>query len=57
MHMRAIFLQSALNDEEEKKRKRKKFLRKFADSYLGNGLRDLIQIYNVASPAWRLTPL
>ena len=29
------------------KKKMKKFLQKFADTYLRNGLRDLIQIWNV----------
>ena len=35
------FLQSVRSDEEKKT---KNFLRKFADSYLGNGLRDLDKI-------------
>jgi len=34
----------------QKEGKMKKFLQNFADSYLGNRLRDL------ASPEWRLTP-
>ena len=42
----------------KKKKKTKKFkLQKFADSYLRNNLTDLIQIWNVASPAWRLTSM
>jgi len=56
------FLQSVRNDEEEEKEgdeeeKTKKFLWNFADSYLRNGLRDLVKIWNMASPLWRLTPL
>ena len=34
------------NDKEEKKPKKN-----FADLYLGNGLRDIMQIWNVASEA------
>jgi len=30
--------------KKNKKKKTKKFLRNFADSYLGNGLRDLLTI-------------
>ena len=40
---------------EKKKEKTKKFLQNFADSYLWNGLRDLIKIWNLASPEWKLT--
>ena len=40
---------------EKKKKKNKKFLQNFADTYLGNGLRNLIKIWNLASPEWRLT--
>ena len=47
------FLQSVWNDEEETK----KFLQNFADSYLGNSLRDLVEIWNMAYHLWRLTPL
>jgi len=36
---------------KKKKKKTKKFLRNFADSYLGNGFRNLPQIGNAASPA------
>ena len=36
---------------EKKKKKTKKFLRNFADSYLGNVLRDLLKIWNLASPS------
>ena len=41
---------------KRRRKKTKKFLRNFADSYLGNGLRDLLKIWNLASPEWRLTP-
>ena len=34
---------------KKKKKNTKKFLQKFADLYLGNSLRNLIQIWNVAS--------
>ena len=40
-------------DEEEKKNEEKK--RNFGHSYLGNGLSDFLQIWNVDSPIWRAT--
>ena len=43
----AIFA-SVRKDEEEKKRT-------FGRSYLGNGLSDFLQIWNVDSPSWRAT--
>ena len=48
----AIFA-SVRKDEEEKKRRKKK--RNFGRSYLGNGLSDFLQIWNVDSPSWRAT--
>jgi len=36
--------------------KKKKTLLKFSDSFIRNNL-DLVKIWNVASPAWRLTSL
>ena len=36
--------------KKKKKKKMKKFLRNFVDSYLGNGLRDLVKIWNITSP-------
>ena len=44
---------SVRKDEEEKKTKKNK--RNFGRSYLGNGLSDFLQIWNVDSPSWRAT--
>ena len=48
----AIFA-SVRKDEEEKKNEEKK--RNFGHSYLGNGLSNFLQIWNVESPSWRAT--
>ena len=48
----AIFA-SVRKDKEEKKNEEKK--RNFGHSYLGNGLSDFLQIWNVDSPSWRAT--
>ena len=42
-------------EEEEKNNKTKKKKRNFGRSYLGNGLSDFLQIWNVDSPSWRAT--
>ena len=52
MRFIAIFA-SVRKDEEKKKRREKK--RNFGHSYLGNGLSDFLQIWNVDSPSWRET--
>ena len=49
----AIFA-SVRKDEEEKKNEEKK-KRNVGCSYLGNGLSDFLQIWNVDSPSWRAT--
>ena len=48
----AIFA-SVRKDEEEEKNEEKK--PQFGRSYLGNGLSDFLQIWNVDSPSWRET--
>ena len=37
------------------KRRRRRKKRNFGHSYLGNGLSDFLQIWNVDSPSWRAT--
>ena len=37
------------------KRRRRKKKRNFGRSYLGNGLSDFLQMWNVDSPSWRAT--
>ena len=49
----AIFASVRKDVEEEKKTKKKQ--RNFGHSYLGNGLSDFLQIWNVDSPSWRAT--
>ena len=53
----AIFASVRKDEEEEekKKKKTKKKKRNFGRSYLGNGLSDFLQIWNVDSPSWRET--
>ena len=41
--------------EKTKKKKTKKNNRNFGCLYLGNGLSDFLQIWNVDSPSWRAT--
>ena len=47
----AIFA-SVRKDEEEKNEEKKP---NFGRLYLGNGLSDFLQIWNVDSPSWRAT--
>ena len=49
----AIFASVRKDEEEEKKTKKKK--PNFGHSYLGNGLSDFLQIWNVDSPSWWAT--
>ena len=49
LHFIAIFASVRKDEEEEKK------TRNFGRSYLGNGLSDFLQIWNVDSPSVRAT--
>ena len=41
--------------KRRRKKKQRKKKRNFGHSYLGNGLSDFLQIWNVDSPSWRAT--
>ena len=41
--------------KRRRRKKRKKNTKLFGHSYLGNGLSDFLQIWNVDSPSWRAT--
>ena len=47
--LRFIVIFASVRKDEEKKK------RNFGRSYLGNGLSDFLQIWNVDSPSWRAT--
>ena len=51
----AIFSSVRKDEEKEKKKKPRKKKRNFGHSYLGNGLSDFLQIWNVDSPSWWAT--
>ena len=42
-------------EKTKKKKTKKKKKRNFGHSYLGNGLSDFLQIWNIDSPSWRAT--
>ena len=46
---------SVRKDEEEEEKKNEEKKRNFGRSYLGNGMSDFLQIWNVDSPSWRET--
>ena len=51
--MRFITIFASVRKDEEKKNEEKKG--NFGHSYLGNGLSDVLQIWNVDPPSWRAT--
>ena len=61
LHTRAIVIFAKCmkwwRKKNKKTRKAKKFLQKFADSYLRKDLRNLSQIWNMVFPLQKLTPL
>ena len=51
----AIFASVRKDEEEKKKKNEEKKTRNIGHWYLGNGLSDFLQIWNVDSPRWRAT--
>ena len=53
--MRFIAIFASVQKDKEGKEKKRRKNRNFGCSYLGNGLSDFLQIWNVDSPSWWAT--